>query len=308
MGTVHRLITAEGKQAALQEGTFERAEVEAAASYLSDEDPAIGFLYSGFCQAALPHKRLPDAEGWHVQSGRVSLIVEPGMRLGRTGALEPVGVPYGSRARLILIYLQSEAIRTQSRDITLGRSLRGWLGRLGISVGGASISAVRDQAERISRCHLTFQIARGRALGLINQNIMETALFLDSPPEGQGSLFLETATLSDGFYRQLQQHSVPLEEAAVRAVANNSMALDIYAWLAYRLHSLTGPTQLHWKAVKTQFGVGFAQMNGFKPRFLDNLRLALAVYPDARVDVDERGLVLHPSRPPVSPRQIAAGC
>jgi hypothetical protein len=199
-------------------------------------------------------------------------------------------------------------IRTQSRDITLGRSLRGWLGRLGISVGGASISAVRDQAERISRCHLTFQIARGRAVGLVNQNIMETALFLDSPPEGQGSLFLETATLSDGFYKQLQQHSVPLEEAAVRAVANNSMALDIYAWLAYRLHSLTGPTPLHWKAVKTQFGVGFAQMNGFKPRFLDNLRLALAVYPDARVEVDERGLVLHPSPPPISPRQIVAGC
>ena len=67
------------------------------------------------------------------------------------------------------------------------------------------------------------------------------------------------------------------------------MALDIYAWLAYRLHSLTGPTPLHWKAVKTQFGVGFAQMNGLKPRFLDNLRLALAVYPDARVDVDDRG-------------------
>ena len=142
MGTVHRLITAEGKQAALRESMFERAEVEAAASYLADEDPAIGFLYSGFCQAALPHKRLPDAEGWHVQSDRVSLIVEPGMRLGRAGALEPVGVPYGSRARLILIYLQSEAIRTQSRDITLGRSLRGWLGRLGISVrilGGVGV-------------------------------------------------------------------------------------------------------------------------------------------------------------------------
>ena len=108
MGTVHRLIIAEGKQAALQEGLFERTEVEAASSYLSDEDPAIGFLYSGFCQAALPHKRLPDAEGWHVQSDRVSLIVEPGMRLGRAGTLEPVGVPYGSRARLILIYCRAK--------------------------------------------------------------------------------------------------------------------------------------------------------------------------------------------------------
>src|SRR6201990_2408289 len=131
MGSVHQLLIEQGKQGALQEG-YDRGAVEAATAYLSDEDRAIGFLYSGFCQAALPHRRLADAEGWQVTSGAVTLIVEPGMRPGRAGAPEPVGVPYGSRARLILIYLQSEAIRTQSREIELGHSLRAWLTRLGI--------------------------------------------------------------------------------------------------------------------------------------------------------------------------------
>jgi hypothetical protein len=60
-----------------------------------------------------------------------------------------VGVPYGSRARLILIYLQSEALRTNSREVELGRSLRVWLGRMGIPIGGKSMAEVRDQAERI---------------------------------------------------------------------------------------------------------------------------------------------------------------
>ncbi len=304
MGTVHRLLIEQGKQGALQ-GGHDRLAVEAATAYLSDEDNAIGFLYAGFCQAALPHRRLPDTEGWQVQSGPVTLVVEPGMRSGRTGKPEPIGVPYGSRARLILIYLQSEAIRAQSREIELGRSLRIWLGRMGIPVGGSSLRSVRDQAERISRCHLTFEIERGRSLGLLKQNIMETALFLDAlPDDEQGSLFLDTATLSEGFYKQLQKHSVPLEEAAVRAVANNSMALDVYAWLAYRLHALKGPTPLHWKAVMGQFGLGFARLKQFKPTFLDNLALALAVYPNARVDVEAAGLVLHPSRPPVAPRQV----
>ena len=39
----------------------------------------------------------------------MALVVEPGMRPTASGKPEPVGVPYGSRARLIMIYLQSEA-------------------------------------------------------------------------------------------------------------------------------------------------------------------------------------------------------
>jgi hypothetical protein len=29
----------------------------------------------------------------------------------------------------------------------------------------------------------------------------------------------------------LKRHPVPLEESAIRAIANNSMTLDVYAWL-----------------------------------------------------------------------------
>ena len=62
MGTVHQLITDRGRQAALDFG-HDRGEVDAAAAYLTDEDTSVGFLYSGWCQAALPHRRLPDADG-----------------------------------------------------------------------------------------------------------------------------------------------------------------------------------------------------------------------------------------------------
>ena len=98
---------------------FDRQVVEAAAAYMADEDAGIGFLYSGWCQAALPHRRLANDQGWQIDGERVRLIVEPGMRGGDNGKPEPVGVPYGSRARLILLRLQSEALRTQSRDVEL---------------------------------------------------------------------------------------------------------------------------------------------------------------------------------------------
>lgn len=301
MGTVHDILEAKGKRQALLSG-LDRREIEAAAAYMADEDSGIGFLYSGWCQAALPHRRLEDSQGWQVSGERVVLIVEPGMRSGPAGKPVHVGVPYGSRARLIMLYLQSEALRTGNREVELGKSLRDWLTRLGIPVGGKSVEAVREQAERISRCKLSFEVKAGISKGLVNQTIVDTAIFLDLDDETQGSLFVEKARLSEGFFEQLKRHPVPLEEPAIRAVNNNSMALDLYAWLAYRLHALKGPTPVSWRALKPQFGMGFGRMDNFRARFLDNLKLALAVYPAARVEVDEAGLILHPSRPPVSPK------
>ena len=283
--------------------------MEAAALYMGDEDASIGFLYSGWCQTALPHKRLLDSDGWQIETEHTTLIVEPGMRPGPAGKPIPVGVPYGSRARLILIYLQSEAIRRRTPEIELGSSLRAWLHRLGIPQGGSSIAAVREQAERLSMCRLTFRVRRANATGLVNQSIVDTALFQDeAEPNGTGRRlqFAERVTLSPGFYNQLERHPVPLEEAAIRAVSNNSQALDAYAWLAYRLHSLPKPMPISWRALKPQFGGGVGRLDNFRMRFVPNLKLALAVYPEAKVEIGDKGLILHPSAPPVAKRKLTA--
>jgi Plasmid encoded RepA protein len=301
MGTVHDLIEAKGKTGTLA-FDFDRQVVEAAATYMADEDAGIGFLYSGWCQAALPHRKLANDKGWQIEGERVTLIVEPGMRKGTHGEPEPVGIPYGSRARLILLRL---ALRTQSRDVELGRNLHDWLLKMGIPIGGRSFREVKDQTERISRCRLTFEIRRGNRVGLANQNIMDSAVFFESPDPSQGTLFAQHARLSQAFFDTLNRHPVPIEEAAVRAISNNSVAIDIYAWLAYRLHSLQKPTSISWKALKHQFGISFSRIDNFRTTFSSNLRLALAVYRDAKVEDGPAGLILHPSRPPVAPRQIA---
>lgn len=116
---------------------------------------------------------------------------------------------------------------------------------------------------------------------------------------------LETAKLSEGFFEALKKHPIPLEEAAIRALANNSAALDCYIWLAYRLHSLAGPRLVTWKALKGQHGSGFKELYHFKNKFPGVLNLALAVYPAANVDIVDEGIILKPSRPPVAPRITA---
>lgn len=309
MGEVHKLLDARGRHAVLALDV-DRNAVEAAATYLADDDSSVGYLFSGWTQAALPHKRLADDKIWEIRTPRVTLLVEPGRRPNPIEGLDPVsvGVPYGSRARLIMLYLQSEALRTGYREVELGRSLRAWLTRLGIAPGGKSIRDVREQAERISRCRLTFHMAArgGTAGGLVNQSIVDSALFAEADGEAQAAAaVLDSVKLSPSFFEQLQRHPVPVEEAAIRALSNNSLALDIYCWLAYRLRSLEAPRAVPWGAVKSQFGNGYGKLANFKFKFGPNLALALAVYPEARVDAHEGGLTLHPAKPPVPPRITA---
>ena len=85
------------------------------------------------------------------------------------------------------------------------------------------------------------------------------------------------------------------------------MALDLYVWLAYRLHVLAKPTSIYWPKLHEQFGGGFKALRQFKPTLIENLKLALAVYPEAMVELEPNGLRLIPSPPPVPERHFV-GC
>ncbi|MGI4809174.1 MAG: replication protein RepA [Janthinobacterium lividum] len=307
MGTIHSLLEEKGRLGAIQAGA-DRNVVEVAAAYLSDEDSGLGFAYSGWAQCALPHKRLANDAPWGIVSEKVKLMVEPGRRqivaADDSQTFEFVGVPFGSHARLILLYLQTEALRTGRREVELGGSMRSWLAKVGIPAGGMTGRSVRDQAERISRCKLTFDITTGtRYSGLVQQTIVDKALFIEAEDGSrQSRMSLETAKLSEGFFEQLQKHPVPLEEAAIKALSNNAPALDVYLWLAYRLHALKHDRLVTWPALKSQFGTGFSKLYHFKNKFPGTLSLAQAVYPHAKLQVTDQGVVLKPSRPPVAPR------
>ncbi|MEN0075700.1 MAG: replication protein RepA [Paracraurococcus sp.] len=307
-----RLVETHGRLGAIARYDDRRL-VEIVAAYGSDEDVGIpNFLYSGWCMTALPHSRIGDDEAWRLENGNLVLLVEPGRRARPGQADEFVGVPYGPTARLIMIYLQSEALRTGSRSIELGRSMNEWFGRMDKKAGGNTYRLVRQQAERIATCRFSFHSERDGVRAIRNQSIVdEGLLFLDGKArdERQHSLFREGVVLSESFFKSLREHAVPLEERAIRHISNSSMAIDTYCWLAYRLHALKKPTPMSWAALHSQFGRGYGQLAAFKRQFLGKiLPAALAVYPDAAdhgVEVTDKGLILRPARPPILPRSVA---
>ena len=54
-----------------------------------------------------------------------------------------------------------------------------------------------------------------------------------------------------------------------------------------------------WTAIHGQFGAGFRLARQVKPTFVEALTVALAVYPEARVDLEKEGIIMHPSAPAV---------
>lgn len=308
MAMIHHLILRDGRDATLQAADTPNAKrlVDIAAAVMAEEDGSLGITYSGFCMSSLPHKKLPDTEKWTRQAGRFTLLVEPGSLIER-GRVVDYGVPYGSRARLILLYLQTQAIRNSSQEVVLGRSMHEWLSNMGVPVGGNSYRDVKEQAARLSACRITFGWQDGAADGYRRDNIVEGGIRFHDHNDRQGQLWEDKVMLSDTFFRALKDHPVPIWEPAVRQIANRSQAIDIYIWLAYRLRVLDHPTPISWAALHAQFGAGYAGVPQFKQRFVPSLQTALAVYPDADVRVDQTGLILHPSRPPIPERLAVAG-
>jgi hypothetical protein len=317
MGEVHRLILAHGREKARDMvPVSQRRLVDVAAEVMAEDAQSLGITYSGWCLTALPHKRLPNDQVWSRSGYRCTLLVEPGrLQIGR-GRPVLFGVPYGARARLILLYLQTEAVRRESREVSLGRSMRDWMTRMGLSVGGETARGLRDQAHRIAASSIKFfwESQAEEASGMTRGNIVEQGLFFgEMARAGEASLFEDRVVLGEMFYREIMEHGVPLLDRAIRELRDRSMAIDVYVWLAYKLHVLQGRTPLRWPALYAQFGAGFATIKNFRPSFLDALAAATAAYPGAQVTLEEEGIALHPSPPPIPyrsgdrARRISAG-
>jgi hypothetical protein len=298
MAEVHQLIIQYGIEEARRQAAskHERNVVETAYQVLSDDAERMGFTYSGFALTSLPHKP-QQSTTWRREGHNLTLVLQAGVDRNE----KSLGLPYGSYARFILLFLQSEAIRTRSREIELGRSMRVWLGsKMGLSIGGMTYKNVSEQARRISGCSLTFFADSSGAQIKSRGGFVKTEITMSNVVGDQPALWQDRVLLDEDFYRALSEHPVPVSETALRAIGPRSLVIDIYIWLAYRLHALRRDIEVGWPALYAQFGGGVGRIRGFRKYFLECLAIATAAYPEARVEIGERGVILRPSRPAIA--------
>lgn len=305
-----RQAMAEGATRAEKNRIAKRVEMthEMLSAMPSAED--LAFLHSGLAQTCLPHSKLPDdQEVWRRQSGRFSLVVEPG-RIDDGKVSRHVGVPYGSRARLIMLHLQSEGLK--SRTVSLGPSLSAFLRSLGLPVSGGprgSIVAIREQSLRIARCTISMKWTFDRdAEGIERSKLIDTRIVdgMELWRSASGDEWCGTVELSERFHEQLREHAFPLDRRGIAHLAGNSLGLDLYALLAYRLPKLSREQHLRWIALQAQIGSNEREAFNLAYRIRAIMPDVLTAYPHAKIELTPHGLLLRPS-PPAVPKTTKRG-
>jgi hypothetical protein len=260
------------------------------------------FLHSILCQVGLPRKKVVEREFLR-RSGDAWINVQAGiLDEGRGPVSQPL--PYGAIPRLALAWMTTYALRHKTREVHVGKSAADFLRIMGMGDDGKRHNSLRLQMHALAVCRLQLGF-KGRTYNSQPIEQFDAWLTTDGP---QRPLWPGVLVLSDSYFRTLEGTSVPLDIRALHALKGSALALDVYAWLAQRLHRIEGRgVPLHWKSLREQFGQEYTGKNAvkdFRNKFVHALGDVLVAYPQAKVRRTKIGLYLASSPPPVPPRLL----
>ena len=256
----------------------------------------VGYMARALVLATLPHKKTTEAF-YKRSNGNFHL------ELSQNTA--KVGLPYGSVPRLLLAFMATQAVKTQSPEINLGDNLSQFLAALGLSRTGGrwgNITRVKDQMRRLAFCSMNLSRVEvdenGTTETFKNLQIARSGSFHWAKDPNQKDLWDSTVVLSDDFYLEIINHPVPLDMAILSALKQSPLALDIYSWLTYRTSYQKGRSKpIPWDSLQAQFGADYPKTAqgraNFKLEFKKKLKVVTKLYTGANVDADAKnGLVI----------------
>lgn len=293
-------------------------------------DPAdAAYMARQLVQCTLPHSDPGDVPIWSRRNGNITLSIVRTIRSpiwGQTPG-KPVGYPYGTIPRLLLFWLITEAVRTRTRRIELGSSLSGFMRDIGLGPyngTGKQSNAfrLRDQATRLFSACISFHqkgLLKPDADGEVSAEAGEQYMrFLDMRvaskaelwwrprrPE-QDTLWGSWIELGENFYEAITAAPVPVDLRVLRALKRSPLALDLYAWAAYRAYTVNRRRRqelVPWTCLRRQIGADYADMGNFRKKVRVVLRKLKVVYPAFIVTECPAGLLILPaSQPAIGPR------
>ncbi len=265
---------------------------------------ALGFMARALVQATMPHKDPGNVEAWGRRNGDFSMVMQPGYTMDKNNKPQSIGLPYGTKPRLVMAFISSEAVRSRSREIVLGRSLSEFMEQLNLTPTGGrwgTIPMLKEQMRRLFSTTISFRKDGKAAETSAGFRIAsKSILFWDTKSPSQEGLWESTVTLSQDFYDEIIERPIPLDMRALAALKGSSLALDIYCWLTYRMSYLNKPTVIPWALLAMQFGSDYASdmqgVRNFKKKFLEQLKTVYAIYDGLQVVGESQGLLLRPAK------------
>lgn len=286
------------------------AEVAAEIRLKPSPDAAdLAFTARELVLTTLPHRDPGNVPAWQRVNGWFTMTIHP--MIDSKGRAR---YPYGSIPRLLLYWIVTEAKRTESRRLDLGPSLAEFMRQVELSpaTGGGKRGDARrlqDQMERLFRAQISFEEVPPLPTSprrWLTMPISEAGELWWSPSApAQGALFGSYVLLGDAFYRAITAKAFPVDRRALKALKRSPLALDLYAWLAYRVFGLKGRAQfISWKGLRGQIGSAYADPANFRKAAQDALRKVAAVYPGLAYRCQPGGFTILPGLPAVPPTKV----
>ena len=189
----------------------------------SEADPDLGFMARMLALCSLPRTNPGNRHRYVRRNGPYTLIMYSS---GETK------LPFGNFPRLLLAWLCTEAVRTQSRELVLGRSLAKFMRELGIySSGGREQTKLRNQMRRLFGCTVQLTYKDANVERFVNSPIAESGEYWWNPRRpDQPSLWDSKIELSEKFFNEIIRHPVPIDMNTLTALKRCSLGLDLYLW------------------------------------------------------------------------------
>ena len=275
-----------------------------------DADPDRGFMARLMTLCSLPRTNLGDQLQYKRTNGPYKLI----MIAGGDNKL-----PYGSLPRLLLAWVCTEAVRTQSRKIVLGKSLAEFMRTLGIyNSGGSPQTRLRNQMKRLFNASVSLIYEGKNVSRSINSVVASrTEFWWNERKPDEPVLWDSTIELGHDLFDEIIRNPVPLDMNILKGLKRSPLGLDLYLWLTYRTFNLTGPHALSWRQLYEQFGAEPSKardkitVQAFRRKVLRELAKIKTSWPALhyRVKRGTRGekngqLILHPSPPTIATKDL----
>ena len=268
----------------------------------SEADPDLGFMARMMVLCSLPRTNPGNRHQYKRQNGPYTLY----MFAGRDK------LPYGNLPRLLLAWVSAEAVRTQSREIVLGKSLSGFMRKLGMQDDSGSPrgdrTRLRNQMKRLFGCSVSMIYEDEHGEARVSSLVADRAAFWwnERKPD-EPVLFNSKIRLGEDLFNEIINHPVPLDMNTLKALKRSTLGLDLYLWLNYRTFALRAPLRLTWRQVYRQFGAhpdnasDKRTVQNFRSEVLRELKKIKMAWPELNYTTAPGVLILLPSTPAIAP-------
>jgi hypothetical protein len=234
------------------------------------------------------------------------------------------GLPFG-QDRLLLLWIATMAVWQKSRQIHF-RSAAAILETFGLPKDGRYYRRLIAGFERIFYSMFFFcsdeQVGEASVMERQSFRFVKDAKLWYSEPNASGALGTSpdrtenVIVLSEEFWREIQEHPIPVDLVVVKALADSPGNLDLYVWLVWRCWTARGPVSIPLfgqEGLVSQLGISeHLRERDFRRQIVQWLKVVRQLWPHCPANVDEGGggLVIRPvkSRPQFSTPSCESEC